>query len=175
MQRVHLPTRGAVVAILLLSLAAGCMENAPETGHEHTPDGGHGGEAHEPEEGPMGGRLLEDGDISLEITMFETGVPPEFRVYARRGGKSIDPSAIQVTMELTRLGGIKDRISFEPEGQFLRSTSSIREPHSFAVRVRAQAGSEVHTWDYESFEGRTSIAPEIARQAGVDTALRKKF
>ncbi len=32
--------------------------------------------------GPHGGRMFADGDLQLEVTIFESGVPPEFRIYA---------------------------------------------------------------------------------------------
>jgi cobalt-zinc-cadmium efflux system membrane fusion protein len=161
MHRKLLPTTGAVLAVILLSLAAGCAETGPAPVGEHP----------EAAEGPLGGRLLEDGNFSLEVTVFETGVPPEFRIYPRRNGEAVDPADVQLTVELTRLGGVLDRISFEPQGEFLRSTSSIDEPHSFTVQVHARTGNNAHSWNYESFEGRTSIAPEMAKGAGVETAV----
>lgn len=175
MNRKFLPTTGAILAVMLLSLAAGCADTGPapdaEHDHDHDHGEGHAGESMEAEEGPMGGRILEDGDFSLEVTMFETGVPPEFRVYPRRDGKAVSPADIQLTVEVTRLGGVIDRIAFEPQGDYLRSTSSIYEPHSFAVKVQARTGNEASSWTYESFEGRTRIAPEMAKGAGVETAV----
>ena len=35
----------------------------------------------EPEKDPHRGRMLRDGDFALELSIFETGVPPEFRVW----------------------------------------------------------------------------------------------
>jgi len=156
---------------MLLSLAAGCADTGPAPDAEHEHDDGEAGEHMEAEEGPLGGRLIEDADFSLEVTMFETGVPPEFRVYPRRDGKAMKPADVQLTMELTRLGGVTDRISFAPQGEYLRSTSPIQEPHSFSVQVQARTGDAAHSWNYESFEGRTSIPPEMAKDAGVETAV----
>ncbi len=160
-----------------LALAAGCAETdstpddtAHAGGHEH--DGEHGAdEGEEAEEGPRGGRLLEDGDFTLEVTMFETGVPPEFRVYPLRDGKPVNPAEVQLTMELGRLGGGVDSIAFAPQADFLRSTTSITEPHSYSVKAQARVGSETHAWSYDSLEGRVTIAPEMAKGAGVETAV----
>ena len=33
------------------------------------------------ERGPNGGRLLTDGDFTLELAIFEAGVPPEFHAW----------------------------------------------------------------------------------------------
>ena len=50
---------------------------------------GHG-ETNEVEviKGPHGGRLLESGDFTLELSIFETGVPPEFRAWASQKGQA---------------------------------------------------------------------------------------
>jgi cobalt-zinc-cadmium efflux system membrane fusion protein len=46
----------------------------------------------------------------------------------------------------------------------------MREPHSFDVGVRAEYDGRNYAWGYESYEGRTQIAPEIAEVAGIETA-----
>ena len=56
------------------------------------------------ERGPNNGRMLRDGDLALEITIFETGVPPEFRVYPYRDGQPLTPDQVDLTIELGRLG-----------------------------------------------------------------------
>ena len=63
---------------LVLLLAAGLLGcgSAPEK----DPGDGHGGEA-QLAKGPHGGRLHVDGDFAAEVTIFERGVPPQFRVY----------------------------------------------------------------------------------------------
>jgi cobalt-zinc-cadmium efflux system membrane fusion protein len=43
-------------------------------------------------------------------------------------------------------------------------------PHSFEVAVWARLGGRVHRFEYESFEGRTTIAAYVARDAGIATA-----
>ena len=45
----------------------------------------------EPEKGPHRGRMLRDGDFALELAIFETGVPPEFRVWTTLAGNAIAP------------------------------------------------------------------------------------
>lgn len=74
--------------------AAGHTE---EDGHSEEEAGHgdeHGAEEGEPEEGPHGGRLLEEGAFALEVTIFETGVEPEYRVYPTLEGKPVDPSTV---------------------------------------------------------------------------------
>jgi heavy metal efflux system protein len=133
------------------------------------------GEHAEPEEsearGPNGGRLLADGDFTLELAIFEAGVPPEFHAWATAGGKPVAPADVELTVELARLGGAMDRIAFAPAADFLRGDRTVHEPHSFDVTVVAQHAGREHRWSYESYEGRTTIAAEIARASGIATGV----
>jgi len=156
-----------LVAVLsALALLGGCSKSESPPADEH----GHGeaqAEHEEFERGPHGGRMLEDGDFAIELAIFESGVPPEFRAWATRGGKPLEPSQVQFAVALERFGGVTQRIEFAPQQDFLRSTSEVSEPHSFAVAVDATSGGAAHRWQYESFEGRTQIAAAMAKEAGV--------
>jgi cobalt-zinc-cadmium efflux system membrane fusion protein len=119
------------------------------------------------ERGPHRGRMLRDGDFAIEMTIFEDGVDPEFHVYAYRNDKPVPPAQIQLSVELTRLGGRVDRFAFTPQGDFLRGGGVVREPHSFDVKVRAIENGRTHNWAYASYEGRTTITADAARAGGV--------
>lgn len=147
---------------LLLALALAACDAPPTT----TADG----EA-EPERGPNGGRLLTDGDFALELAIFEAGVPPEFHAWATSGGAQIAPRDVALTVELARLGGETDRIEFTPQDQYLRGNQVVREPHSFDVTIVARHAGREHRFAYESYEGRTTIAADVARAAGIGTAV----
>jgi cobalt-zinc-cadmium efflux system membrane fusion protein len=121
------------------------------------------------ERGPHGGRLLRDGDLSLEITIFEEGVPPELHIYAYDDGKPVMPSAVQLSVVLARLGGKQDRVSFSPEGDYLKSGQTVEEPHSFDVTVDAIHDKKKSRWSYAAYEGRTTIEGEAAQAAGLRT------
>ena len=49
--------------------------------------------------GPNGGRLLTDGDFTLELAIFEAGVPPEFHAWATAGGAEL-PAGIRAVMKI---------------------------------------------------------------------------
>lgn len=134
---------------------------------------GHGtGEAAvEEARGPHGGRLLTSGDFELELAIFERGVPPELRAWAHRDGQPVAPADVALDVQLARLGGRVDQISFAPEGEYLRGDAVVYEPHSFEVSIEAEHAGETHTWHYESFEGRTRIAPDVAESLGVETEI----
>jgi cobalt-zinc-cadmium efflux system membrane fusion protein len=164
-----LPT---VLVASWLAFAVGCAETDPTADDTaHAEGNEHAGEHRETEEGPRGGRLLEDGSFALEVTMFEAGIPPELRVYPKLDGEPVNPAEVELTMELRRLGGVVDSIAFAPQADFLRSTTSIDEPHSFSVRAVAKLKGASHSWSYDSLEGRVTIAPEMAKDAGVETAV----
>lgn len=124
---------------------------------------GHGETAEaEPEKGPHRGRLLKDGDFTLELAIFETGVPPEFRAYATKNGHVLSPSDVDLNIKLTRLGGKIDDINFAAQGDVLRGDTVIYEPHSFVVTINATHAGKTHSWEYDNFEGRTKIETAVA-------------
>jgi membrane fusion protein, heavy metal efflux system len=150
-------------SLLALALLAGCGES-PTTGEAAEPQAAA---AAEYERGPHRGRMLRDGDFAIEMTIFEDGVEPEFHVYAYRGDKPVAPGDVQLTVELTRLGGRIDRFAFSPREDYLLGNGVVHEPHSFDVKVRAVEGGHTHSWSYASYEGRTTISAQAAQAGGV--------
>ena len=153
------------ILIALLS-TAGCEPNTPSSAEEHADERA----AEEAARGPNGGRLLTDGEFTLELAIFESGVEPEFHAWATEGGQALRPSDVTLVVELARLGGKVDRIDFAPQAEFLRGTRTVEEPHSFDVTVIARHDGEQHRFEYASYEGRTTIAADVARDAGIGTA-----
>lgn len=154
--------RLAPIAFLALPLAAcGSDPGSEETETEA---------AAETPEGPHGGRLLTDGELALEITIFEAGQEPEFRIYPYWEGKPLDPSKVRLQITLSRLGGNVDRFTFRPQEDFLSGNGVVTEPHSFDVEVVAAVDGKRSRWTYESYEGRTTITPEAAEQGGIEVA-----
>lgn len=158
-----------VSSLLALSLLAACGEDAAHSDHAETEGEAHGAGADEYERGPHRGRMLRDGDFALEVTIQEDGTEPELHVYAYRGDEPFAPAEVQLAVELKRLGGEVDRFAFAPREDYLRGKGVVREPHSFDVKVRAVEGGRTHSWSYASYEGRTTISAQAARQGGVET------
>jgi cobalt-zinc-cadmium efflux system membrane fusion protein len=119
------------------------------------------------ERGPHRGRLLRDGGFALEITIFEDGVPPQFRLYAYENGKPVAPGEIEAAIALTRIDGEENVFRFVPKDDFLDGDGVVEEPHSFDVKASATHKGKPHRWSFSSYEGRTAIAPEAAEAAGI--------
>ncbi|MDC7677199.1 efflux RND transporter periplasmic adaptor subunit [Asticcacaulis machinosus] len=158
---------GFVAACTLITVTACGKKTAPDD-HDHE-GGEHADDSAEFERGPQGGRLLRDGDFAVEVTIFEQGVEPEFRVYAYQKGKPVAPQSVTLTIELTRLGNIRNSFKFAPQSGYLRGDGVVAEPHSFDVKVVANHAGKAHTWAYASYEGRTTISAEAAQAGGVVT------
>lgn len=150
------------IVLLVLPLLAACGRNETPTA-----ESGHGETAAEFERGPHRGRMLRDGDFAIEVTIFETGVPPQFRLYAYRDDKPVKPGEVVPTITLKRLDGEVNRFTFQPEGDYLTGSGTVVEPHSFDVEVTAQYAGRTHRWTYASYEGRTTIPAATAAEAGV--------
>lgn len=156
------PIQWRVAAFALASLLSGCGQPA-------SPEAEHGSEAaaEEFERGPHRGRMLRDGDLAVEVTIFEDGVEPQFRVFPYLKNKPVAPGDVSLTMELTRLGGQVDKFAFTAVEDYLLGDGVVREPHSFDVKVWASRSGSSHQWTYASYEGRTTIVPAQAEAAGV--------
>ena len=154
---IHLTRTLAALLFAFLPLSA-CSQQVESDEHV---------EGEEASTGPHGGRVLEDEAFALEVTIFETGQEPQFRIYPTRNGQRVDPGLVDLTVTLSRLGGQVDRFDFVPEGEYLAGRGVVAEPHSFDVEVVARFEGTDHRWIYESHEGRTRITPEAARQGGI--------
>ncbi|TAM26592.1 MAG: HlyD family efflux transporter periplasmic adaptor subunit [Nevskiaceae bacterium] len=155
---------------LLLSLAAcGGAESPADAAPKAA--GGHEAPAAEPVKGPHRGVMLKDGPFAIELAVYETNVPPEYRAWPTLDGKPLPLGEVTLTVEVTRLGNKVNTFQFKPEGDFLRGDGVLIEPHSFALKVTAIHAGKTHTWAYDSFEGRTTIAAKIAEEAGIKTEL----
>ena len=160
------------IGLLAVLLAIVSCDGSEEQEREQGGHDAHGGPGEvEAPKGPHGGRLLVDGDFSVELAIFETGVPPEYRVWVTWEGAPVAPQDVELNITLTRLGGARDEIAFRPQDDFLRGDTIVYEPHSFVVAVKARHGNATHRWQYDNFEGRTRILQEFAEAFGLETEL----
>lgn len=168
----NLPVRMTVLLMLATGLA-GCSGNSAGDHSGEQEDGhGHGQAGNGEARGPHGGRLLQDGDVQVELVIFEQGVAPEFRLYATAGGRPVTPEQVEASVELHRVtglpGGLVEQVAFAPRGDHLVGDREVHEPHSFDVTLRANIAGRQAQWSWESPEGRIELAPEIAAASGVE-------
>lgn len=162
---------GAVVLVGLgLTARILTADRAPQAGGEERAAGArHGEEA--VERGPHGGRLLTDRGFAAEVTIFERGTPPHFRLYFYDRGEPVDPTTVDATVTLRRLGGRVETFRFVPQGEFLAGDPAVAEPHSFEVAVEAtRKGEPPHRWTYGSYEARVELTAEAAAGSGIEVA-----
>ena len=152
----------AATLCIALPLAACGRENSTEAGVESEAAEG------DYERGPHNGRILRNGNFAIEMTIFEDGVPPEFRIYAYRDGKPVPSSEVALTVTLKRLDGETNAYRFTAENDYLRGNGPVIEPHSFDVVVVAREDGRAHRWQYQSYEGRVTIPDAAARAAGIE-------
>ena len=157
---------GVVLGLLILSGGKPSM-----TTEDHGGEKAKSGEG-EPEarvaKGPHGGRLLSKDNFALEVTIFEQGVPPEFRVYALEKGKPVDPAEVKLQLRLERLGAQPEMVGFRTEKDYLRGERVIVEPHSFKVSVAAERKGQTYRWTYEQSEGRIRMDDPVMKNAGIE-------
>jgi cobalt-zinc-cadmium efflux system membrane fusion protein len=160
-------TIALIIAIIVAALGATIWLLRSEPVPESTGEA----ESETPEypRGPHGARLLTGDDFQLEVTIYETGVEPHFRVYPLdRDGRPIQPSEVSLQLELHRLGGQVDRIAFVPEADYLRGEAVVEEPHSFDVKVHAVRNGRAQEWTYSQVEGKVQLADATLKSAGIE-------
>ncbi len=121
------------------------------------------------ERGSHGGWMFLGGDIQLEVSIFEAGIPPQFRVYPSKiSGEKIPPSEVDLIIELQRLDRI-DSIKFKPTPEFLLGTQTVVEPHSFDLNIKAQWQGNDYSWKFSQIEARAKISAEVIKTLKITT------
>ena len=99
-------------------------------------------------------RVIDTGHGVVELSIFEQGQPPMFRLAARTGHL---PRASEVTVTTTREDGARQVFKFAvrdglSQDGFLESTTPIPEPHSFSARLSIAQGHHSHDFDVDYSE-----------------------
>jgi cobalt-zinc-cadmium efflux system membrane fusion protein len=162
----------ALCAMAACLLAVLIWQWPKPSGHAVTEAGHEKEHAHETDageqiaRGPHGGRLLEDRDMRLELSIAEQGGSPEFRVYLSRDAKPVAAAALSA--ELQRLGRSAERIEFVRENDYFKSTAVIGEPHSFKVSLAVVEGGKQYRFAFEQVEARVMMPGAQLARSGVD-------
>ena len=143
--------------------------------------GDHGHHGHEEEEveekGPNGGKLIKKDSVTMELVVYEKGMPAELRVYFYQGNHLFVPEDVQLRVALNRLGGEVDRLTFTEESDYWVSDQEIKEPHSFEMDIKASIQDQdlsVRIEEHlESFEGRATISKRVLQRVNLSTDIVK--
>jgi len=166
---------GILLALLILR-----MDQPQPDEHQHdlheshadveVPQDDHAHEAHPPEfpRGPHGGKLFTQGDYSVEVTIFEQGTSPHFRLYTYKDGEPLSPEASNISMLLERLGRTPESIRFHPGSGYVESEQVIHEPHSFKATVQAAHAGKRYEFRYEQIEGRVAMNDRQIEVNGIE-------
>lgn len=124
----------AVLGLAVNVVSAWLLSGGDHHGHSHGHSHGHD-EAHNHGNDV---RRIDIGGSTVELEVFEEGVPPRFRIRlpAQSAIKASD-----ITIETIRPDDAKQTFSFVDRGKHLESSEEIPEPHEFVANVRfVQAG-----------------------------------
>ena len=107
-----------------------------------------------PELAPHGGTWVKHHDGFIEISVFESGVPPRFRLYFFDGDeRPVAPIAPgEVSLETIRPGGARQTFAFRAGDGCLEATSDLPEPHEFSVELKLDHDGHAHVYRTEFTE-----------------------
>jgi cobalt-zinc-cadmium efflux system membrane fusion protein len=121
-----------------------------------------------PGKGPKGGKLFAAEDLSVEVTIYEKGTQPQFRLYLYENNKLLSPSKAKVSITLTRLGAPAQLFGFTPESNYLIGDQVVEEPHSFEMAITAERNGKTIYWNYDQIEGRIKMPDATLKSNGIE-------
>jgi cation diffusion facilitator family transporter len=137
-------------------------------GHHHDHGHGHGAahgrdrhdhDAHDHDEA----HTIAAGGRTVVLEVFETGVPPRFRMRAESGPAL---AAGAVSIETVRPDGQRQIFTMAERDGYLESVEEIPEPHAFTAQVRI--GGQDHPVVFEEHEhGHATLSRDYNMQAAV--------
>ena len=120
------------------------------------------------ETGPKGGKIFTTDNFSVEVTIFEEGVEPQFRLYLYDNRKPISPADAKVSITLSRLGVPAQLFSFKAQSDYLLGDHIVEEPHSFEAVIAAEWQNKTYHWGYKQIEARIEMSDEALGSTGIE-------
>ncbi|MBI3851000.1 MAG: nickel pincer cofactor biosynthesis protein LarC [Verrucomicrobia bacterium] len=121
--------------------------HADGTTHAHQHDNHDHDHEHSHSHSPHGGPLVKTSPGQIELSVFETNVPPRFRLYFydAKGKAVAPPTASNVGLETIRDGRKRQSFKFKRHGDYLEATDELPEPHEFTAILKLKRGSRTET------------------------------
>lgn len=123
--------------------------------------------------GQHGGRLFTQDALTLELAIYERGMPPHFRAWLYHKQTPINPENVTLVVQLKRFSKPMETITFQKIEEFLQSEQVIEEPHSFDVTIKLTEQGKIFSWHYASYEGRVKIVPAMLKAAQIQTSIAR--
>ena len=98
-------------------------------------------------------KIINTGHGVVNLSVFETGVPPVFRLAFSEHGKAFLPEPSSVVIETVRPGDVRQTFAFVKKDGFLESTTDIPEPHEFDLTLTLSHDGHAHTYPAQFREG----------------------
>ena len=118
--------------------------------------------------GPQGGKLFAADDFGVEVTIYEKGVPPQFRIFLYKKAQPISPAKAKVALTLSRLGRADQLINFQPEDDYLVGDQVVEEPHSFEVAIATEWQGKTYYWEYSQVEMRIEMSDKKVARTNIE-------
>ena len=98
---------------------------------------------------PHGGNVINTGHGIVELEVFETGVPPHFRLHSYDQTMAVKALGEHecVTIETIRPDGAKQAFELQPAGLIMESKQEIPEPHEFEAVLSMGHGDHIHRFE----------------------------
>ena len=129
-----------------------------EEGDEHQNEHHHHDETHR----------IDTGHGRIELSIFEEGVPPRWRLNTLSGHAW---AAAEVSLLTTRPDGLAQQFCFVDRGDYLESVDEIPEPHEFTARLILGHAGHSHDYDLEFREHGHGHDHEHSELEGLELSL----
>ena len=128
-------------------------------GHDHGHGHAHGPDAHDHDEA----HTITAGGRTVVLEVFETDVPPRFRLHTQAGPAL---AAQAVSIETVRPDGGRQRFTMAERDGYLESAQEIPEPHAFSAHVKIDG--QDHPVVFEEHEhGPATLSRDYNMQAAI--------
>jgi len=155
----------AVVGLLVNIVSAWLLSGGDHHGQGHGQGHAHGHARHEHDDESQ--RFI-TATGSADLTIFEDGGPPRFRLtFSER------ESARVLSLATLRLDGQRQVFSFEDRGDYWESREQIPEPHAFTAVVRLHDGEHEVVFEQHTHDRKEDVAPASAAMR--DNSIRSAY
>ncbi|MFM0736410.1 CDF family Co(II)/Ni(II) efflux transporter DmeF [Paraburkholderia xenovorans] len=150
---------------LLVNLASVWLLSGGDHGHVHGHSHGHGHDQNSHSHEDEAQKIFAPSGV-FEISIFEHGVPPVFRMTPATGNSQLDASA--VFLMTVRPDGTEQVFTLADRGGYLESKEDIPEPHAFKAIVRMPDGE--HEVEFEEHEHHDDAREAATRDHNIRSA-----